>query len=224
MRTVLDPAIAAAFPRGLPPGSRYYAPGAVLDQGPTGTCVAHGWASWSYGAPLMMRPDRFPKPFDLYRECVMADEWEDNDIDATQPDAGCQSGTSVRAGAKVLQRRGHVKSYLWARSVEDVRAWHLAGFGGVVLGINWTDSMFDTDRNGFITYRGPVIGGHCIRTTGWSDDREAVRIQNSWGTGWGDHGRAWIRAADLARLIQDDGEACAAIEQAVKPARIEQQP
>jgi hypothetical protein len=217
MRAVLDPLREQFFPKGLPPGTRHYRPGPVLDQGRTGTCVGHGWRGWLDGAPLMTRGGM--APFDLYREFVQVDEWPDNDNEANAPDAGLQSGTSVRAGAKVLQAQGHIAEYRWAEGAEDVRAWHLAGLGTVVLGIIWTDQMFDPDRDGFIHYRGRVEGGHCIKSTGWSDarGRGALRIQNSWDRSWGQGGRAWIAYEDLDRLIKDDGEACAATEQKLAP-------
>lgn len=34
--------------------------------------------------------------------------------------------------------------------------------------------------------------GHAMVLIGYDDARQAVRVQNSWGTGWGDQGRAWI--------------------------------
>lgn len=213
MRLMLDPLREQFFPRGLPPGTRYYPPGAVLDQGPTGTCVGHGWAGFLQGAPLMSKPTVETAPFAIYDACIKADEWSDNDVD---PDR--QFGTSVRAGAKVLAALGLVQRYLWAESVEDVRAWHLSGFGTVVFGVNWYAGMLKTDSKGFVHISGDVVGGHCIKSTGWSDDRRALRIQNSWSAEWGEGGRAWIGYEDLARLIAEDGEACAAVEQkAAKP-------
>lgn len=215
MRAVLDPLREQFFPRGLPPGTRHYRPGVVLNQGKTGTCVGHGWRGWLDGAPLMTKAG--PDAFDLYRAFVRVDEFPDNDREAVSTDdLDLQYGTSVRAGAKVLQSAGQISEYRWAEGADDVRAWHLSGLGTVVLGIAWTDAMFRPDRNGFVHYAGRVEGGHCIKTTGWSDargPRGAVRIQNSWGSAWGQGGRAWIAFDDLDRLIRDDGEACAAIEQ-----------
>jgi C1A family cysteine protease len=37
-------------------------------------------------------------------------------------------------------------------------------------------------------------------------------MQNSWGKGWGQKGRAWITFNDLEALIEDYGEACVATE------------
>src|SRR5688572_17589275 len=176
MRLLLDPAVEQFFPRGLPAGTRHYPQGPVLDQGSTGTCVAHAWCGWAYGAPLMTKPAGLPTPFNLYREIVKNDEWSSNDHEATGPDDVLQSGTSVRAGVKTLQRRGHVKSYLWASGVDDVRAWHLAGFGGVVLGTTWHDGMMTADGDEVLHATGAALGGHAYKTTGWSD---AVTVRSS---------------------------------------------
>lgn len=229
MRALLDPLLDRYFPKGLPPGTRHYRQGAVLDQKQTGTCVAHAWAGWAYGAPLMTKPASMPTPYDLYRQIVLLDEWDDNDNEATAPDTGLQAGTSVRAGVKALQQRGQVQSYVWATTVEDVRAWHLAGFGGVVLGTYWTEEMFDPDGDGFLNYTGyrNAVGGHAYKTTGWSDTvkvrsstlrtRRAARMLNSWGPGWGNKGRAWIAEDVLQHLLDDAGECCAATEQKIVP-------
>jgi hypothetical protein len=224
MRLLLDPLREQFFPRGLPSGFRYYTQGPVLDQGATGTCVAHAWAGWMYGAPLMTKPASVPSPYNLYRAIVPLDEWTDNDHEATAPDHQLQLGTSVRAGAQMLRAAGRVKNFLWADTVEDVRAWHLAGFGGVILGTWWTEGMDTPDAQGVIRYTGAQLGGHAYKTAGWTDKftykgtlHRAVRILNSWGRGWGQSGRAWVLEADLAQLIADAGECCAAVEQPVTP-------
>jgi hypothetical protein len=36
------------------------------------------------------------------------------------------------------------------------------------------------------------VGWHGMAVIGYDDRRQAFRLQNSWGTGWGDHGYAWI--------------------------------
>lgn len=208
-----------AFPIGLPADGmlRHYLPGRLLDQGKTGTCVAHGWTGLAHSSPIRQK---LPwSPFDFYRRIVLVDEWRENDAEATAPDHQLQSGTSVRAGAKVLQSSGYISEYLWARSASDVRAWHLTGNGGVVLGLWWYTGMFTTDSDGFISATGQKEGGHCVVTTGWNDRVtrngrlvRACRIQNSWGTSWGQGGRCWITFDDLHKLIADQGEACAPVE------------
>lgn len=202
----------------LSPGTRHYPPGPVLDQGDTGTCVGHAWRSWLNGAPLMTKTG--PSPFEIYRACVAVDEWDDNDNEATLPDAELQAGTSVRAGVKVLQSQGRIANYVWTTKVAEVRAFLLSGQGTVVLGTNWYYTMFTPDEHGFMPVEGgdnDIAGGHAYKATGWSDVKNAVRVQSSWGTSWGQGGRAWLRAADLQRLLDEDGECAAAVERKVTP-------
>lgn len=220
MRLALDPIRSAAFPHGLPDGRRGYRHAPLMDQGDSGTCVGHAWVEKIIGGPVM-QPSPVG-PFDLYRECVLADEFPDNDAEATaQDNSQLQSGTTVRAGAKVCQKHGLLKSYLWTQSVEDVRGWMLIGKGGVVLGVNWTSDMMDTDSSGFVHYTGQIEGGHCIATVEW-DDRvpyrggyvRAAKFQQHWRLPWGLNGTGfgYITEDDLAKLLQDDGECCAATE------------
>lgn len=184
-------------------------------------CVAHGWIGWCYGSPLMDVPGSLPTPFNFYRSVVLRDPYSDNDAEATAPDDGLQLGTDVRSGVEELRAMGRVKTYLHAESTEDLRLWHLLGWGGVVIGIDWQGGMMDTDRQGFVHCTGEVVGGHCVRSVGWSDTicpGGAMKIANSWGRGWGMSGLAWIRRMDLDVLMQrGGGEFVAAIEQKLAP-------
>lgn len=196
-----------------PPRSwRYWRFGPVLDQGKTGRCVAFAWRNWLNAAPIMDKPDVGPDENTLYDTAIKIDEFPDNDNDTAR-----QEGTSVRAGAKVLQALGFVASYHWTVTAEEAFAWLLTG-GCLVAGTRWHQGMDTVDKGGLIHPTGPVRGGHAYLLDGASKSRGVVRLYNSWGS-WGRGGHAWLTGEDLATLLADQGEACAAVEQRVGGAR-----
>lgn len=197
--------------------------GPILDQGETGTCVAHAWEGTYLGRPMARRADPDLTPFDAYRRIVQVDEWDDNDFESFLPDDKLSYGTSVRAGAKFYQAIGRIDGdYVWGRSLEDgVR--HVGLVAPVVLGINWYDTFWDPDREGIIrlTPRSRIVGGHAIKWVGIDLGRGLAELQNSWGLGWGGwfvRGRRYhaglcrVPLEDVDRLaIREDGEMCAAV-------------
>jgi hypothetical protein len=186
-----------------------------LDQGDTGTCVGHGWKGWLATAPIIQSDiGKPPSPFDIYDAAIQVDEWPDNDHDTER-----QMGTSVRAGAKVLQARGFLKEYRWCYTVDAAANW-IAGLdvtgrfvgGPLVVGVNWYSGMFSPDTNGFVHISGNIAGGHCFAILGWNEKLGYAHCLNSWGIGWGHNGRFYLPAEELERLLQEDGEACASAE------------
>ena len=189
--------------------SRMWLEGRVLDQGREGACVGFGWT-----AALLARPDRpSPQPEtdlatkfakEVYYQAQKVDEWAGENYE----------GTSVLAGAKILQARNLIDSYYWAFSIEDVRdavIWK----NPVVLGIPWYSGMYDTAPSGLVRVSGSVVGGHCITLTGYhpraiidGQRREIFRWRNSWGSDYGRRGSGYIELSDLAKLLKSQGEAC----------------
>jgi hypothetical protein len=191
------------------PRKRYWNPGTVLDQGREGACVGFGWTTELISSPKPFKVD-FDKgnnyALDVYHRARQLDPWEGEDYE----------GTSVLAGAKVLQERGYIKNYRWAFGIEQVRD-ALIAEGPVVLGVNWYDGMYETRPSGLVTIEGPVVGGHCITLTGYNPRarlagekgyHEGFRWKNSWGTSYGVNGLGFIKIEDLARLLNEGGEAC----------------
>lgn len=225
MRLGLDP-ILEFFPRGVPAGYQYINQGPVLNQGRTGTCVAHGGRNWLNAAPLMTKGG--PTPFEIYRGTVPLDVWRENDAEAFADDDDLQFGTSVLALMKYMQKQGHLANYLWAQTIEDVRAWLMLRRGVLIIGVAWTAGMFGTDSNGYIRPSGEVYGGHCVIVGGWNDNKRdpvsgvlgTAQITNSWGREWGRKGRAYVNREDLELILFDgawQGECAAAVEQKVTP-------
>jgi hypothetical protein len=189
--------------------SRTWNTAPALDQGNTSQCVAFAWTQFLSAGPVTNR--RLPfLPAELYREAQNNDEWP-----GAEPD---YEGTSVRAGAKVLQGRGYLSEYVWAFNSATAANWILSR-GPVVAGTIWANDMFDVDAKGVVHVGGDVVGGHAYALIGCNlkarcpdGSTGAMRIQNSWGPSWGQSGKAWISFKDFDVLMAEDGECCTATE------------
>lgn len=177
------------------PEYKFWQRGEILDQGREGACVGFGWTAWFNCKPTgyyRQRGDEYAR--NVYRDAQLIDEWHD-----TPP----EEGTSVRAGARAMLARETLTEYLWAYSVDDVRAW-LLSTGPVVIGAKWTEGMFDTNANGYIKPTGYVSGGHCVMLYGAAKTGD-IFGQNSWGPDWGREGTFRISRDDLDALISMGG-------------------
>lgn len=172
------------------------------DQGRTSQCVGFAWSHWIDDGPILHNgPKPNTNPSLIYREAQKIDEWPGENY----------NGTSVRAGAKFLQRQGKIKSYLWTTNLNTLVQTILTQ-GPVVVGTNWYYNMFFPDRNGTIRVGGRLVGGHAYIINGVDTKRKLFRIKNSWGRKWGQMGRAYISFSDMGRLMSEYGEVCLAIE------------
>jgi hypothetical protein len=176
------------------------------DQGSEGACVGFGtsMALWILNMEESNRekgdfnPQYSYDAWWLWREARLADEWPDND------DLEVSEGTFVRAACDVMRVRGHclvidgqtqpedrshgILANRWATSSDEVRSAINEGIPCSV-GIRWY-SNFDepVDKGGEWWIGegdlGRVRGGHCVCIYGASDERQAFKIKNSWGTNY----------------------------------------
>lgn len=178
-----------------------------LDQGQEGACVGFGWSTELAVGPVIERVSNSTAET-YYRGAVGEDHRMGNDFGG--------DGASVLAGAKFGKRTGLVTSYKWAFGVDQVVA-ALCAIGPVILGINWYDSMYETDEKGRVLVNGSLAGGHCICTTGYIPAADAEKMGlgkfdviqwvNTWGKAYGLGGVGYIRRVDLDTLLKQDGEA-----------------
>jgi hypothetical protein len=194
------------------PEYKYWNPGVTLDQRDTGTCVGHAWKGWLMASPIRTKTGL--SALQIYRECTKVDVFSGNDLEYELPDSHLQYGTSVRAGAQVLEGRGHIEEYLWAFDLETIKR-HVLLRGPVVMGTDWFSGFFYPDTKGVIHPVGAVEGGHAYLNFGYSKIKKAFRCLNSWGTGWGQKGRFWIPEEVMGMLLSTGGEAASAIERKV---------
>src|SRR6185436_16760106 len=84
--------------------------------------------------------------------------------------------------------------------LDDIKGQIYAG-NPVVFGMSVSDS-FEHLRPGEIydDIVSPRTGGHAMVLVGYSEKRQAFKLINSWGTGWGENGFGWVSYRALSRL------------------------
>jgi hypothetical protein len=195
----------------LPPLRTYY------DQGYLGSCVgaSASWQTSIYNNP----PTRKYDWVWLYRRA------QENDGDPTTNPPE-DTGTYVWAAFWALNHLGHVQvvrgkntpvniragiqSYYWCKTVDEIRTAISMG-RPIVLGINWYEDFMEPYKNWIGIHQdwGEILGGHAICGYVASDKRDAIKLVNSWGTGYP---LVWIPYKAVERLLSEDGECCVAID------------
>lgn len=181
-------------------GYKYHINGAILNQGQTNSCVGFSIEQLLKSTPIRIRNS--PGGLAIYKRALQIDEFTGE----------ADTGTSLRAGLKVLEEYGLLESYVWAHSAEEVKQWILR-YGPVLLGTSLTTGMRDVVSPGY--YMRPVgspLGGHAYLATAYSLSRHAFRISNSWGISWGQRGKAWLAYTDLDMLLRNQGQAASIVE------------
>lgn len=175
-----------------------------LDQGQEGQCVSYAWHHEACATPA---PRKAPSPEILrerYHRMQEIDPWPGGEYAGASPN---YSGTSVLAGAQVMQAAGYFSEYRWAFTVHDVLL-ALTHEGPVVLGVDWYEGMFTPDARGLIRISGNKAGGHAILARGCNLKTREIILRNSWGPNYGVKGDCRIGFDDLERLLADGGDAC----------------
>jgi hypothetical protein len=183
------------------PAPTVWADAVVLDQGNVGSCTGNGWTGLLDADPL---------PHTYQEDTALKIYWQAKVLDG---EPHLDNGTTVEQAAKATKGFGLIKSYVFAASAAEALTW-VRTQGPVVVGTAWFDDMFDPDVNGFVKVSGNLAGGHCYLVLGHSPSAGVVTCLNSWGTSWGKNGRFYLKEADFAWLISQQGEAAAAVETA----------
>ena len=72
----------------------------------------------------------------------------------------------------------------------------------VVAGVELWSAFYDCDSADLTPPAGDLDGaGHVICFVGYDDARGALKVRNSWGTGWGDAGYSWMPYDALAEIL-----------------------
>jgi hypothetical protein len=185
-----------------------------LDQGQEGACVGFSWAHELIASPSMVSGlnGQFAKER-IYWEAQKIDPWPGGSYPGASPR---MEGTSILAGAKIVQSLGYIGEYRWGFGIDDALRGVQIGPG--VAGTVWLGSMFEPRPSGLLEVsreRRDIMGGHAYLVRGLrlkarieGTVQEVVRVRNSWGKDWGDAGDCFIKVEDFEWLLEQQGEFC----------------
>lgn len=186
----------------------------VLDQGQLGSCTGNAGIGALgtdplYGTvpsrlqPLLVAQGAYPLNEDGAVELYS---------DATRIDGApgqyppTDTGSDGLAIAKVLKAHDLIAGYQHTFTLADaLRALTLYP---LMVGTVWYQSMFTPSAEGVLEVSpgSGVAGGHEYVVDSYDADRGLVGVTNSWGTGWGVAGRAYLQAEDLGQLLDAEGD------------------
>jgi hypothetical protein len=114
------------------------------------------------------------------------------------------TGSNGLSASKAAQQLGLAGAYSWIFNGADGVTQAVMQGHVVNVGTRWDQAMFHPDARGFIAPGGTVAGGHEYTIRGYSVELDALRGRCWWGPDFRDF---WIKRADLAELLADDGDA-----------------
>ena len=163
--------------------------GAVLYQGRRAPCVGYAFVGWETTRPFASANPLEPEW--VYREAQLVDEYP-----GQEP---AMVGTSIEAGAAVMQREGHLGAYRYAGEYETVQRFMLTT-GPVVVASQWLEGMEEPNSAGMVRLEGKRLGYHAYYCNGINP--AYVECVNSWGTAWGREGHFRITIEQFLRLLE----------------------
>ena len=178
----------------------------ILDQGDVGSCTGNAETGALGTDPLYetLPPGRQAQ---LNESLAMALYSAAEDIDGDGPYPPNDNGSTGLSVCKAAKNGGWISGYTHCLSLADVLDALSAGHA-VILGTNWYDSMDSPDSSGLVTISpgAQVRGGHEYLARGIDVTNRLVRLDNSWGTGWGQEGSFAYSWDTLQRLLSEQGD------------------
>jgi hypothetical protein len=114
------------------------------------------------------------------------------------------TGSTGIACGKTGQQLGLLAGYTHAFSLAALKS--ALQNGPAMIGIVWLNSMFEPGSGGAINVdqSSGVAGGHELVVSGW--DGHYFRLDNSWGSSWGDNGSGYVAESDMQWLLSQQGD------------------
>lgn len=178
--------------------------GGILNQGNIGSCTGNATAGAINTEGLHVlksTPLKEPEAVTLYMRATELDSFPGQ----YPPD---DTGSSGLAVAKAAKEKGYIKEYRHAFGMDE--ALTALQLGSVITGVDWYEGFDHPDINGRVKIAGQVRGGHEFVVVGFEPrgviDESVVFAQNSWGLGWGFHGRFNFTVKTWQLLLDAQGD------------------
>jgi hypothetical protein len=181
--------------------------GPWLDQGSVGSCTGHALAQALNCRPGHLPRTRYHTSVDavrLYTAATAIDPFP-----GTYP--GQDTGSDGNSVCKAARAEGLIVAWQHAFGLDHMlrtlQPKEAGGAGGpVIVGTDWPESFFETDRRGFVSIAGQWVGGH-----EWLVYGVNVRDRYLWaGQSWGDwgalRGRFKVPFDVMDTLLRRDGD------------------
>lgn len=178
--------------------------GPPFDQGQVGSCTGNATAGAINTNPVHLVHRPLLHEADALAIYELATQL-DSIPGSYPPD---DTGSSGLAAAKAAQQKGLITSYRHAFGIDDALQALMAG--PVITGVNWYEGFDNPNPNGYVEIAGQVRGGHEFEVIGYqhgpTPDESLLIAENSWGTGWGMHGRFTFTVKTWAQLLAEQGD------------------
>lgn len=176
----------------------------IFDQGNLGSCTGNAMAGIIGTDPFFRGPGHANEvtAISLYEAATRIDGIPGQ----YPPDDTGSSGLAVAKAARTL---GYIDAYWHAFGLD-----HALGalvLGPVIIGIPWFDSFDSPGPHGLLELSpaAQVRGGHELEVIGIDVERHQIRIANSWGTSWGDHGYCTMAFDTFGHVLHLQGDVVA---------------
>ncbi len=120
-------------------------------------------------------------------------------------DADCDTAPPPNVAAKAHDFRVRGLRVVKVGRLDDVKGM-LARSNPVLISFN-ADMPFQRHRGdgvfGTVDVDAKTGGWHAMAIVGYDDRKQAFRLINSWGQGWGDHGYGWISYAVFLKRVRE---------------------
>lgn len=139
-----------------------------------------------------------PSPGEIVSAILSLIAWIEGPHQRPQPNNQHIPPLPVHVGDRIK-----IASYARLRTMTEIKQ-AIAAYGDAWIGSPWCNAWFTPRSDGVMPQPDHMSGGHAYKFVGYDDSKGAFLMQNSWGSGWGMLGHAWMpyRYVSLGDLLE----------------------